>query len=129
MLCGVLAAEYLLDRMDAALKVVTQMPLTELWRDDGFTTTSRVRWLTADDIRSLLRTERVQFVVADVGVSPRWIPLGECYDFWRKEAQPHLAAPESSLSLDDFPDGYCYFAWEWSNRHGTAPIVVCEKHH
>ena len=53
--------------MDAALKVVTQIPLTELWRDDGFTTTSRVRWLTADDITSLLRAGRVQFVVADAG--------------------------------------------------------------
>ena len=27
--------------MDATLKVVTQLPLTELRRDDGFTTTSR----------------------------------------------------------------------------------------
>jgi len=118
----------MLGRMDAALKVVTQMPLTELWRDDGFTTTSRVRWLTADDITSLLRAGRVQFVVADVGVSPRWIPLGECYDFWKREAQPHLAAPESRASLDDFPDGYCYFASEWSSQDG-APIIVCERHH
>jgi len=118
----------MLGRMDAALKVVTQIPLTELWRDDGFTTTSRVRWLTADDIASLLRAGRVQFVVADVGASPRWIPASDCYDFWKKEAQPHLAAPESRASLDDFPDGYCYFASEWSSRDST-PIIVCERHH
>ena len=115
--------------MDAALKIVTQMPLTELWRDDGFTTTLRVRWLTADDITSLLRAGRVQFVVADVGVSPRWIPLDECYDFWKREALPHLAAPESRASLDDFPDGYCYFVSEWSSRDEAAPIIVCERHH
>ena len=114
--------------MDAALKVVTQLPLTELWRDDGFTTTSRVRGLTTDDITSLLRAGRVQFVVADVGVPPHWIPLGECYDFWKREAQPHLAAPESRASLDDFPDGYCCFASEWSSQDG-APIIVCERHH
>lgn len=114
--------------MDVALKVVNQMPLTELWRDDGFTTTSRIRWLTADDIASLLRGGRVQFVVADVGVSPRWIPLSECYDFWKREALPHLAAPESSTTLDDFPDGYCYFASEWSSQDG-APIIACERHH
>ena len=114
--------------MDAALRIVTQMPLAELWRDDGFTTTSRVRQLTADDITTLLRSGRVQFVVADMGVSPRWIPLRECYDFWKREAQPHLAAPESRASLDDFPDGYCYFASEWSNRDST-PLIVCERHH
>ena len=33
--------KYELGRMDATLKVVTQLPLTELRRDDGFTTTSR----------------------------------------------------------------------------------------
>ena len=115
--------------MDAALKVVTQLPLTLLWRDDGFTTASRIRWLTADDIASLLRDGRVQFVVADIGASLLWIPLGECYDFWKAEAQPHLAAPGSRASLDDFPDGYCYFASEWSNRDGAVPIIVCETHH
>ena len=114
--------------MNATLKVVTQLPLTELWHDDGFTTTSRARWLTADDITTLLRAGRVHFVVADVGLSARWIPLGECYDFWKREAQPHLAAPESHASLDDFPDGYCYFASEWSSRDG-APVIVCERHH
>jgi hypothetical protein len=114
--------------MDAALKIVNQLPLAELWRDDGFTTTSRARWLTADDITSLLRAGRVQFVVADVGVSLRWIPLAECYDFWRKEAQPQLAAPGSTTALNDFPEGYCYFASEWSSRDGT-PIIVCERHH
>ena len=98
--------------MDADLKDETQLPLTELWRDDGFNTISRDRWLTVDDITCLLRVGRVQFVVADVGASPRWIPLRDCYDFWKREAQPHLAAPESCPSLDDFPDDYCYFASE-----------------
>lgn len=114
--------------MNAALKVITQIPLIELWRDDGLFTTSRGRWLTADDITSLLRAGNVQFVVADVGLSPRWVPLGECYNFWKREAEPHLAAPESRASLDDFPDGYCYFASEWSSRD-SAPIIVCERHH
>ena len=114
--------------MDAALKVVTQIPLTELWRDDGFTTTSRVRWLGADDVAGLLRAGLVQFVIDDVGLSPYWIPLSECYDFWRREAQPHLAAPESRACLDDFPGGYCYFASQWKGRDST-PIIVCERHH
>jgi hypothetical protein len=114
--------------MDATLKVVTQLPLTELWRDDAFITASRGRWLTADDIASLLRVEPVQFVVANVNSSPRWIPLGDCYDFWKREVQPHLRAPEARAFLDDFQDGYCYFASEWSSRDG-APIVVCERHH
>src|SRR5580765_3743614 len=115
--------------MDIVLKVVTQLPLKELWRADGFTTTSRARWLAADDITSLLRVGRVQFVVADVGAAPRWIPLSECYDFWKREVEPHLAAPESGAYLGDFPNGYCYFTSEWSSQDGTTPIILCERHH
>lgn len=114
--------------MKTAAKVVTQTPIKELGREDGFATTSRVRCLTADDIASLLRVGPVQFVVADVGVPLRWIPLSHCYDYWKREVHPHLAAPDSRTSLDGFPDCYCYFASEWGLQDG-ASIILCERHH
>lgn len=61
--------------MDTRLKVVTRLPLTELWDGHGFATTSRVRRLAAEEIVSLLGAGRVRFVVADVGAVPRWIPI------------------------------------------------------
>jgi hypothetical protein len=64
--------------MDAALKIVTHLPLRELWRDDGLKTTARIRSLTEDDIRSLLRSGNIQFVVVNVGASPCWIQPNEC---------------------------------------------------
>ncbi len=113
--------------MDAALKIVTQLPLRELWRDDGFTTTSRLRSLFGDDIRSLLKSGPIQFVVVDVGASPRWVQLAECFRFWKNEARPHLATKSRNV-LDEFPGGYCYFASEWLSG-AEYPIVVLEKHH
>jgi len=115
--------------MNPALKVVMQLPLTELWRDNGFVTTSRIRFLTAEDISSLLRAGPVQFVVADVGSPARWVPLGECYEFWKAELKARLAAPESQASSDNFPDGCFYFASQWNSDNETRPIIVCEKHH
>lgn len=114
--------------MDARLKIVGHLPLRELWRDNGFTTTSRGRSLTKDDIADLLRAGRVQFVVADVGAPPRWIQLRDCRQFWKEEVKPHLAA-DSSAVLDKFPGSYCYFASEWDTGVGEAPIVVLEKSH
>jgi hypothetical protein len=115
--------------MDATLKVITQLPLAELWREDGFSTTSRIGWLSAEQIVSQLRAGRVQFVVADIGSAPRWIAFSDCFDFWKREAQPHFAAPDSRVSFDDFPGGYCYFASEWSRADRSIPIVVFERHH
>ena len=57
--------------VDAKLRIVTHLPLRELWRDDGLKTTARIRSLTEDDIRSLLRYGKIQFVVVDVGAVPR----------------------------------------------------------
>ena len=47
--------------------IVTHLPLQELWRDDGFSTTARDRSLTEEDVRSLLASGPVQIVVVDVG--------------------------------------------------------------
>lgn len=114
--------------MDEAFKIVTKLPLSNLWRDDGFTIGSRIRSLTAENIATLLRLGRVHFVVADVGASPRWIPPNECHEFWKGELRPHLAAPDIKGTLDAFPGGYCYFASEWGDGD-EAPIIVCERHH
>ena len=114
--------------MDASLKIVTRLPLGELWRDDGFSTDSRGRTLTLEDVRQFLETGSVQFVVVDVGAAPRWIPASECFRFWKNEVKPHLASA-AKAPLDEFPGGYCYFASRWEEREGEAPIVVLEKEH
>jgi hypothetical protein len=115
-------------KMDAALKIVTHLPLRELWRHDGLKTSARIRSLTKDDIRSLLRCGPIQFVVVDVGSSPHWIQPSECFQFWTSEAQPHLAR-EAGVILEWFPGGYCYSASEWDGGDPAAPIVVLEKQH
>lgn len=113
--------------MDINLRVVTQLPLRELWRGDGFSTTARRKSLTHDDVREFLTSGPVQFVIADVGAAPRWIPPIDCFDFWKNEAKPHLAS-DGNASLNAFPGGYCYFASQWEGQ-STAPIVLLEKHH
>ena len=114
--------------MDPKLRIVTRQPLQELWRDDGFSTTTRGRSLTDEDVRELLQSGPVQFVVVDVGSAPRWIPPSQRFQFWKNEAKPHIASG-ARTSLDDFPGGYCYFASRWEAREEEAPIVVLEKQH
>jgi hypothetical protein len=114
--------------MDPRLKVVTRLPLEELWTVDGLVSTARGRSRTAEDITSLLGTGLVTFVVADVGVAPYRIELGSCYEFWKKEIKPHLAKTVE-VALEEYPGSYCYFATQWSSEKESAPIVLLEKHH
>ncbi|HJT68796.1 MAG TPA: hypothetical protein VJ731_01280 [Terriglobales bacterium] len=114
--------------MDAKLRIITHLPLAQLWRDDGFATEERGRSLTCEDVRQLLKSGPVQFVVADVGVAPRWIPERECFDFWKDEVQPHLAS-DGVGGRDQFPGAYRYFAVQWHSRKQEGHIVVLEKQH
>ena len=92
--------------MEPELKVVTALPLRELWFEDGTTTSSRMEWLSADDIKRLLRAGPVIFVVAIAGAPLDWINTGECYQFWKDEIKQHLASSGDKLFLDHFPDAY-----------------------
>jgi hypothetical protein len=115
--------------MDSALRVVIRLPLQELWWPDGFATTNRIRALSKDEIKSLLRSGPVQFVTVDVGSSPRWIPVEDGHEYWKMEIKSHLAEIELRASLNQFPDEYCYFASQWESRGPGAAVVVLEKHH
>jgi hypothetical protein len=109
-------------------RIITVLPLVEVWDDHGPVSATRSRDLTSWDIRDLLRCGQARFVVADVGAKPVWIDPDECFSFWKGEVQSHLADPEQRVDLDKFPDGYCYFASEWSAADGP-PIVLLERAH
>src|SRR5215472_15259130 len=47
---------------DANLRIITRLPLTELWRDDGFSTVERGKSLNLEDIRQLLLKGRFSII-------------------------------------------------------------------
>lgn len=106
--------------------VIYRLPLSQL--PPPLATAKRLRDLTTDDVRELLRAAPARFAVAMMLSPFRVVPEHECYEFWRSEVQPHLVSdPGGEWALDDFPDGYCYFASEWSD--GGSPIVLLSAAH
>ncbi len=114
--------------MDLKLKIVTRMPLEQLWRNDGVLVNSRGQMLTAEEIVLLLRLGPLVFVVADVGFPLTWIESEHCYEFWNKEVKPHLASGPNFV-LKDYPGEYCYVASKWSSAQEPMLIVLLEKQH
>ena len=109
-------------------KVISRLPVEELWAGQRLVSTIKVRDLNASDIADLLRSGVIRFVVADVGKPYEWIPTNERYDFWEDEVKAHLAVPESKAYLEDFPDEYCYFASEWKSYNGETIILLSKSH-
>jgi hypothetical protein len=114
--------------LDPADRVVTRLPLEQLWNKDGDVAATRWRRLDRAAIRDLLGRGPVQFVVADVGRQLRWIPESERFRFWKADGTVHLADGER-VDLLTFPDGIAYTASEWTRSPDGVPIVLLETHH
>ncbi len=115
--------------MEWSRKVVTRLPLTELWTTAGRVSATRTRHMGEADVAILLRNGPLRFVVANVGMPLQWRLGNECFSFWKSEVKMRLVPGDaSSFRLEDFPGEYCYCASEWTGAVGS-PIVLLETSH
>lgn len=115
--------------MRKELKIVAQIPLTHLWKDQEDLCVKRERNLTQNDIREILKQYPIEFVIADIGSKLKWISVEKCYEFWKSEVQGHLVDNQNKdIYLEGFSKEYAYFASEWTGEIQT-PIILLEKHH
>ncbi len=108
-------------------RVVTKIPLTELWDESGTLAGHRIRDLNENTLRDLMRSGSVQFVVADCGLKLDWISREKHFDFW-KTVRPQIADPEKPVFLASFPNKTAYIASEWRGRAGEC-LVLLERLH
>lgn len=104
-------------------KIVTSLPIENLWNDTGIVVAKRSRDLYEIDIRKLLGNGPISFVVASLGQELNWIAKEDNFDFWKNEVIPHLANSDK-INLDGFENGYCYSASEWKVSDGTILILL-----
>ena len=77
-------------------QVVTRLPLVELWDARGALPIERRNSVDLEQMTNLLRNGRVRFVVANCGEALKWIPLNDCYRFWKEEVRPQLVEPAAA---------------------------------
>lgn len=120
--------------MNPEQRIVTQLPLTELWTSHGPLTATRLRVLAASDLAVFLRERSIlkgtRFVVADVGYPLRWLDSVQFLAFWESDARGRLVDPVVKyFQLEDFPGAICFTVHEWRSGQSDAPILVFERHH
>ena len=114
--------------METSQKLVVTMPLEALWQENGAPISERVRTLSSTDIADLLRAGSVRFVVADVGRPLQWIPLNQCFEFWKAKLKHNICDAGGKIPLDAYPESYCFSASLWKDTTAEA-VVLLEKHH
>jgi hypothetical protein len=114
--------------MDPSKKIVTRVPLDELWTDEGPVQAMRSGPLGEREIAVLLGDTRSTFVVASVGSPLRWVEARDRYDYWKKELKLRLVAPDAqNFRPEEFPGSYCYLASQWLMDDGSC-LVLFEQH-
>ena len=108
-------------------RVVTNIPLTEIWDDSGTLNCERLRYLDWSALRDLVRSCCVQFIVADAGLKLDWIQTEKRFELW-KSIRPQIADPAKPILLGNFPNETAYIASEWRGRAGEC-LVLLERHH
>jgi len=106
---------------------INEIPLTDLWNENGVISEERLTYLIDEEIRNLLKKGKVQFVVANVGCPLEWIPIDNCFDFYKTKLKNRIADKEVNY-LDNFPDNYFFYASEWKSNN-LLPIVSLEMYH
>ena len=110
--------------MHPADRIITELPLRELFDEKGTVEAVWQRELTSDEVRELLGTGPLQFVVANCGGKPVWVAESERFDFWKSEVLPHLANPAEGADLGQLPGGYAYFASKWLRPDGSSVVLL-----
>jgi hypothetical protein len=114
--------------MDNSNRIVTKIPLSEIWKCDQDIVSNRKHYLNEEEINKILKISKVDFILADVGLHLHWVGTELCFDIWNNEIKNHLANYNEHIILENFPDNYAYLASEWTSK-SHIPIILLEKIH
>ncbi len=116
--------------MDPADRVVTRLPLSELFDKAGPVSARRLHQLDERGVRDRLRDPSTRFVVARGSEPLVWLNSGEeTFGFWKTEVRPRLWPPEQfGVFLEELPGERAWVASLWA-LEGHASVVVFEEHH
>ena len=87
-----------------------------------------MRYLNKSDLKDSLKSEKVRFVVANVGYPPDWILVETCYEFWKSEVKDRCAENGNEIVLENYPDEYAHVASQWEDG-SKFPIILLQMHH
>ena len=109
-------------------RVVIKIPVEKLWNSQTELDLERVSYLTKTEMKQMLRTGPVQFVIADVGEKLVWPDQSDAYSFWKNEVEPHFIENPGRILPGEFSNEYAYLVSYWSGMT-NGQVVLLEKVH
>ena len=81
--------------MDSRHRIVSSLPIEELWTDAGPLSAKRLRYISPDDLELQMLLQAMPMVVAECGKPLHWVQSTEYWNFWKRNVTRHLTTLES----------------------------------
>jgi hypothetical protein len=109
-------------------KIVTKIPLETLWTEKEELDFKRHNYLNGEDLKELLKAGPVQFVIADVGQTLKWIPVEKSFESYKKDFKGHIVDDLEKIDLDKFKDNFGYIASVWNDKVDNEVVLLEHVH-
>jgi hypothetical protein len=109
------------------VRVVTSLPLSELWSTRGIVPASRSSSLDPLGVLNELLAGPPSIVVAEIGRILLWVPPAASFEAWTRTFRAHAVDPDAAFDPASLPDGYAYVPSLWLGPGGER-FVVLERH-
>ena len=109
-------------------RIVTTIPLEQLWTEVETLPHERQEYLNEQDVQDLLQTGNVPIVIASCGLKLTWITPQEALAKFKREIKGHIVTNPDSIVLQDYEDEWCYLASLWNNTLEER-VLLLETYH
>jgi hypothetical protein len=117
--------------VDPRLRIVTRLPLQEIWDEAGLIRARKGELVGSDEIRQFLRAEPGALVEAVIGERMVWHTGNARFAFWKGTLRPHLIEPESAIEgfVRNDEDPLCFIVYEWFPDDAGNRVLAAEGSH
>jgi hypothetical protein len=109
-------------------RIVTKIPLEELWTESAILSYHRQQYLTESQVLHLLLDGNIAISEASCGLKLSWIASENALEFFKKQIKGHIANDPNRIILEEYEDDWCYLASEWVDAQGKK-VILLETYH
>jgi len=109
-------------------RIVTNLPIDELWTDSAILEYERKEYLTERQVQEIILQGKIAVVEASCGLKLSWVSPDQTLDFFKSKVKGHVADDPKIISLADFESNWCYLPSKWVNLDGQE-VILLETYH
>jgi hypothetical protein len=114
--------------MTQAQRIVTKIPLDELWTDSSTLAYERQEYLTERQVQELILQGDLALAEASCGLKLSWISPDSALEFFKKQIKGHVIDDPDRIILEEYEDHWCYLASLWRDAEGQK-LILLETYH